>query len=477
MRTTKRLGCKPIELLFCGLSLIFGMYFVFATPLFWGIDESTHFLRAYQLSQGGITAQREEQNYGGSFPANLVALRIEVGKDLTAALPTPTNIFERHDFDNNAAYHALATQPLSAKKTFVELGSGEVYSPLSYVPAIVALKTIAWAHPSIQTLVYAARIASLIAYIAVVVMALRTLMFSRLRWLVFCVALLPMTLYQASILSADTGLNALCLLAFALIARGLLKREPLARWQLVMLCVAAIQIPLIKINYLPVSIALLLLPQTAYRRITQKIPAWLLRTLLLLAVLVSAGVWLYSTRHLSNSLGQQATNPPISASGQLHFMASHPLSYLKTLARDSIANETAYLTQTVGYLGWNYVTLPLISIIASYTLLLSAGLYKDNSEEGATTKWQGGGSLLLGGLLVVGVLTAFYVTFSGQRAAYISGVQGRYFIPALAFIFYGIGRLLPIRMSMDEKQAIWVFGVANALCLFVAALYVHLAIY
>lgn len=111
-----RTGMRPVELIFITLSLCFGLYFAFASPLLWGIDESTHFLRAYQISQNTVTPPQQNGVYGGNFPVNLIALRELTGHDLVAALPTPTNILQRHDFYGGGKYESLAGQSPQAQK-------------------------------------------------------------------------------------------------------------------------------------------------------------------------------------------------------------------------------------------------------------------------------------------------------------------------------------------------------------------------
>jgi hypothetical protein len=110
-------------------------------------------------------------------------------------------------------------------------------------------------------------------------------------------------------------------------------------------------------------------------------------------------------------------------------------------------------------------------------LLLCSSLYTDSQDKKNGLKRLGWATLTIGIILLLSVLTTFYVTYSGQKAPYITGVQGRYFIPALAFLFYGASRLVPIRVEMTERQAAWVFGIANAACLCIGALYYYLATY
>ena len=70
-----RPGLRPrtVVVLFTGLSLLFGAVFAAVVPAAWGPDESSHFKRAYQVSQGGLAPERLPDDgpypvYGGSVP-------------------------------------------------------------------------------------------------------------------------------------------------------------------------------------------------------------------------------------------------------------------------------------------------------------------------------------------------------------------------------------------------------------------------
>ena len=60
--------------LFAVLALIFGVIFIKIVPPFWGIDETSHFARVYQLAHGDITTDKTQAHYGGTVPSNLLDL-------------------------------------------------------------------------------------------------------------------------------------------------------------------------------------------------------------------------------------------------------------------------------------------------------------------------------------------------------------------------------------------------------------------
>src|ERR1700743_3381737 len=71
-------------LLFTLIALVAGLIIVHEVPLFWGLDESAHFSRAYQVSEGQFLPQKlPDGNYGGSLPASVPAARNAVDIDVT----------------------------------------------------------------------------------------------------------------------------------------------------------------------------------------------------------------------------------------------------------------------------------------------------------------------------------------------------------------------------------------------------------
>jgi uncharacterized membrane protein len=168
---------------------------------------------------------------------------------------------------------------------------------------------------------------------------------------------------------------------------------------------------------------------------------------------------------------------PVNARAQLHFIAHKPFSYLNILDNTFMLNQSNYYIQAVGFLGWNYVEMPLTTVIISYLLLFMASIFKDNQSKYNISNKLAWASIGIAALAILGIMTAFYVGYDGVYTPYILGVQGRYFIPILAFVFYGVGKLLPVRLTLSDRQATALFAAGSSLCLVVAAVYYGLATY
>lgn len=60
------------EKAFLIIGLIFGILFLLVVPPFQVPDEPNHFFRAYQLSEGEIIGEKQDNNAGGLVPKSLV---------------------------------------------------------------------------------------------------------------------------------------------------------------------------------------------------------------------------------------------------------------------------------------------------------------------------------------------------------------------------------------------------------------------
>jgi uncharacterized membrane protein len=71
----------------------------------------------------------------------------------------------------------------------------------------------------------------------------------RLKWLVFVVRLLPMTVYEAGVITADALTDGLAILFGALFAKATFLKARLSTFETVLLGASAISLPLAKPTY------------------------------------------------------------------------------------------------------------------------------------------------------------------------------------------------------------------------------------
>ncbi len=463
-------------LLFIIIALFFGLIFVKEVPLFWNLDESAHFSRAYQISEGHFLAQKlPDSNYGDYVPAGIVQLHVAVHQDLGAVMGG--EVLHRHDLQHEARQKSIARQSINQpkKEPFDFPGSG-AYSPLPYVAPAAGILTCRVANCSLGDTVLLARIFGLIAYIGVVAFAIWLLRAKKIRWLVFVVALLPISIFQAAAVSADGPIIALSLLLFAVLMKALSDKK-LSTPLIVLLAIVATYIPLIKSTYGLLDLSILPVVMIIFKD-KKKMLMYVGVSALVIAVLTLG--WLYLARGPSKAVGTlQASDPAthsyVSIRRQSTFVLHKPFGAIQTLGRTWMLDEAYWVYSTTGEFALNAVQVPLSAAVFAYLMLVAAVFYARNELVRLKR------SVLFLGLVSVltalGILGTLYLTYTPAGSPVIDGVQGRYFVPLMPFFFVAVAAVIPAKVLMLPKTAAILFSASSCVLLFSGALYYGLATY
>lgn len=250
------------------IGIIFGMFFVLRTPLLWGADETFHIARIYQLSEGHLLADKQahtraEGGYGGKIPNSVYITMLAVTHDLTdGGSKSSSNIVR--DVDSPALYAKLGKQPLEKKGQTTRFGfpNTAAYSPVAYVPSLAGIFAARELKFNLYDTVILLRMLTLLSFIAIVYIGLRITEHYKSKWIIWAVALIPMTLYEASIITADSLTNALALLFASLLLKAWLspKTYRFTNSEIALLIGCVIFIPLLKPGYIPLVLLALFVP-------------------------------------------------------------------------------------------------------------------------------------------------------------------------------------------------------------------------
>ena len=185
--------------LFIFIALFFGLIFVFLIPPNWGRCEDLHFDRAYQISTGKLEETKlNSVSYGGKLPANIVILNNYVKVDLLDNVSSKTK-----EVDSVQMYHHLESAKLSGKTETRDFSGSGSYPPVAYLAPALGIVAARLIDPTVGSVLLGARIATLLTYVTMVAGSLYLLRKNNIKWLIFDVALLPMALFQASVVSVD----------------------------------------------------------------------------------------------------------------------------------------------------------------------------------------------------------------------------------------------------------------------------------
>jgi uncharacterized membrane protein len=459
--------------IFASVSLVFGFSFIAIVPPLWGIDEIAHFARSYQVSTGGLLPhQNEDKSYGGVLPVNLIDLNNYVYGDLINNKATGS-IFSRTDVDSGAVYRNILSVGFADKDKEYAFPGSAAYSPVAYAPPAIGIFIAEIFSGTIGESIFLARTFSLLCYIALVGTAIWMLRATRLKWVVFLIGLMPMSLFQASIVNADGLMIGLALLFMAVFLNLITSKADISylKSKISVLIIIGALIPLVKVNYIFLSAILFLLPSNIFKN---KKYEWSIKIAGIGIAGVITAIWLAIARNVSASIGNlRPDGAVVDVKGQLFNILGNPVEFVEVTLRTLVMYGDQYPQQITGMMGWNLIAIPLTScILLSFTIFLAI-IYALRDLALHRTR------LLLAGLIsligVLGIFGVLYLTFTPVGKGVVDGIQGRYFIPFLMPIALGLLIYLPVKVDMTQRQATTIFSLISIFVLAIATAYYSIA--
>jgi uncharacterized membrane protein len=244
------------------------------------------------------------------------------------------------------------------------------------------------------------------------------------------------------------------------------------RKRLLGLIVAGTLLPLIKLNYIFLSFAIVLLPAKVFARRRSNLLKY--GTAMLIAIISMA--WASIIKVNTNApVSQRPDGLKVDPTAQLSFVGHHPIHFLEACARTTVSGFDYLLQSGIGLIGWNYVSIPLI-----FTFLLCLGivivaLYSKNELVNLRKTLA-----LLGGFVILGILGVFgalYISFNPVGRSVVDGIQGRYFIPLAIPGVLAVATFIPIEVRIKDKAVPYIFSSISAICLVVSVIYYYLVTY
>ncbi len=468
--------------LFIVLASFFGLLFVFKTPLLWGEDEITQFSRSYQVSRGHILPIKVgANNYGGYVPDSAYKLFSFVGNGLSYGSKNSALSNGVGWFATSTSYDNLKTSPLNSKDVIAEFPNTAPYSPIAYLPSSAGLLVSSLLKLDLSNSIYLARLFSLIFFVIAIAYSLKSLKPFRAKWIVFTVALLPMVIFQASTITADTMTLTIIIVISSLYLKTILKSK-LNKTETVVFISGILALPLVKPTYILFALLILLVPSkrlslggryaTFLKYVTVAISFGLL------------GVWSYLTRSLENAPSLALPTywaPAINPKEQIQYSLHHPIAVSKVFIRTAILNDNYYLNGMVGGFGYNNILVPAVAVLSSLGAMVLSIL---NSEK-LKLNWQRSTSLII---VSAGSIFALFYTFyltitpvgttEGSVGMIVQGLMGRYFVPYIILVLTILAILFKPRFTKDKttydtvKKTIIILVVFSLLVSFLKYYYV-----
>lgn len=446
----RRFGSAAV--VFVLLAGIFGAVWSVLTPPFWGHDEITQFGRAYQVAHGGFLPEKIHDDrgpaWGGDVPISIDALMSYAFQDYQDNPDEPEPmVLDPHIYDQ------LGAASVSDETKQVWFTNTAAYSPIPYLPPAAGIRVAEALDLSVGGMVLATRWAGLLAYLLIVGFALRVLRGHRVQWLAFTVAVLPIALFQAGTVTADTVTNALALLVSALVVKGLFLGERLTKPETVAALAATVLLPVCKPTYVLIAMLPVLIPARRFGfGDGERVAVWQ-RVLPWAAAGVGAvafAVWMKIAAPTGDGMSLMRPEKQwgtVRPGDQLHGILSDPFHFLRVFG-DSIARrDQLWFTQFFGQLGFSYVEVPALTILAGLLAFgMSLGVAERFSPSGANRRrtWL---VLLTIAASVAMIYVTLYMSFTPVGYFMIDGVQGRYFVPLAVLGLAVLLRWVPLRLT------------------------------
>ena len=455
-----RLRQIPLPLLFVILALPVGIFLVFAQPPGQGLDEGVHFYRVWTLSHGAIEAPSLHGHAGGKIPQCVVDYFNQFYTDAS----------RRGSF--SFVQYWRTPVGCSFKPVFTDFQGSAVYSPVAYIPSVIAVAILRGFDAPLPGIFFGGRLASLLAFVGLYYLAIRITPIGK--QVMFVLGLLPTTLLLASCYSADPMSISLSALAVSLTLRCCRSVEE-NRTAFFVLVLVLMGLALTKPTFFIFGFLLFLVPATVLGR--QQHP-FVVKLVGIAAILGCAGLWDFSVRKLQ---GAPVPIFGLNPHAQMHYILDHPVGYVGVLARTLVetAGEQRWIPGFFFSIGYDR-TFNADNVYAPIGLVIVGTLtlwYAFQVQFGSKRIVAQGTRLMIWlpiALTIVGILlieTTLYVYGTAALLPEVN-VQGRYFYPLLLLPLVTIGLLREARPTRHSTRWI-IVGTVLMLIWLVLKIFVH----
>ena len=462
-----RIVARPTTV-FIVLSLVFGGLIISGTPPLRGPDEISHFVRIYSYARGEILPSTEVDGRKGILVEPGLYSELQFFR-------TAGEVFAR---EGGLSYPPLvagyrnpigstADEPDQAR-IFAPFAGTEGYNPVAYIPYIAAAAIGRLFKLDFSDMLLFMRWFGLATFTAIAAYAIAVI--PTLKWAFVLIALLPVSLYNRSVLSADGAALSTALVITALCLRAAAGSTVGRVWE------RSLWMTLCALSKQP-QIVFLLLELMVYR--VKELPRqWLRISSVVLPSVILSPMWvvLVSAEVGAWRLQEEGHHPPehFDPLWKLFYMWEHPYHFPLAAWRAVSGWGDRLWRELIGIVGWQDILLPTWTYLVLTALLFLVPLQK-LQVSGATRARVA----VISGLVVLSyvilVYLIFYLTYTPLDVDHVRGVQGRYFVIVLPvaaiFVATVINRELPSTLpSAIAITGSVIAGVATVESLFRAHL-------
>jgi Predicted membrane protein (DUF2142) len=450
-------------IVFALLSLFFGSVIIVINPPLRGPDEISHFLRIYSYTRGELLPVIEINGRKGIFVERELYERLHFFKDRGGRFAS----LQQHKGDWFARYRdegarhgqvmgeyhdIIGARDEETEQTpvFAPFAGTEGYSPVAYAPYILAAAIGRLLNLDLPELLFLMRFLGLVVFTAVTAYAIAVT--PTLQWAFVLIAMLPVSLYNRVVLSADGAALSYALVITALCFRAALNPSGGRVWERSLwmtVCVLAKQ---------PQIVFVLL--ELMSGRLRELLGRWKSIAVVVLPGVILSPLWVVGvSADVAAWRVREGHDYPVDQFDplwKLAYMWEHPFHF--PLATWTALREwgAPLWPELIGILGWQDIMLPPWTYIALTALLLLVPLQK--LPLGGTRARV---AIMTGfGVLSYFVLVylIFFLTYTPIASPHVLGVQGRYFVIALPMAAIFMASLLNFELPRGVPALVAIAG-------------------
>jgi Predicted membrane protein (DUF2142) len=424
-----RLGARP-AFVFILLSVAFGAAISVVVPPLRGPDEIAHFLRIYSYTRGSFLPPAEVDGRKGIF----------IDRELHSQLSFFKNAGERfaRSRDQGLRYSELMKEypppggildHEEPATKFMPFAGTEGYNPVAYIPYILAAAIGNLLGLDFPNMLLLMRLIGLIIFTAVAAYAIK--LTPSLKWAFVLIAMLPVSIYNRSVLSADGAALSYALVITALCFSAVQRSGSAWERSLWMTFCALSKQPQIIFVLLELMVRRLMRLQRRWGRAALVVfPSFILSPLWVLVVSGDIAAW----RLLENENHPREHFDPL---WKLAYMWEHPLHFPLAAWTALTGWGDRLWPELIGILGWQDIPLGPWTYFVLTGFLLVVPLQRLKLDDAVRTRV----AIITGLAVLAYVMTVyliFFLTYTPLNMDHVRGVQGRYFVIALpmAAIFF-----------------------------------------
>ncbi len=406
------------QTVFLIIGLIYGLGFLLATPAFQVPDEYEHFYRSLYVSEGHIVPEKLGNLSGVYVPESVKITSDTVNEEWYTFL---------QDRDNKTNLAPLLYLPFNSKNmVFEDISRIAVvtYSPVPYLVSAFAIDFGKLFNLAPLVLMYIGRFANLLVWVFLTYLAIKITPVHK--WVFLMLALLPMTLFEAASLSADSFLLGISFLIIAIFFKYAFddNKKKIGIKEVYILGILLLLVGLAKSNYILLLFLIFLIPAQKFGSRKNR---FLVTGSLFLVVGTAVVIW----NLIVNGLYAPII-PQVSISGQIAYILGDPFRFPYVLINTFIKSGLSYQYLFVGNF-WLDVPLPIWWLGFYLITIIPVALFdKDMINIIRKQKLISAVTFFLNFLSACALV---YITWTPVGQNVIDGIQGRYFIPIFPLLF------------------------------------------